>query len=108
MSSSDVTKAALRVKSLFAGYLRPIVAECAHEASYHFPSVVGLTSIFECLSSDLEEQSLLRVTSFDFLPGHGEERRVDLGEVILEEVSKPSFDGSSSSKRVIKAVNVVP
>lgn len=89
-------------------YLHPIVAKVPDIATDISTTIVCLPRVFETLSSDFQQLTLLRITFLELCLGHGKERSIETGQVFIQEVAMRSLDGVSAVEGAVEARDVVP
>jgi hypothetical protein len=89
-------------------HLHPIVAKVPDIAADFSTTIVCLPCIFETLTRDFQQLTLLRITFLELALCHGEERSIETGQVFIQEVAMRSLDGVSAVEGAVEARDVVP
>lgn len=86
---------------------QPVVTKSADITPDSLPTVVHLPSVVKGLLDDLEEATLLGITTFHLFSRQQEETRIEGREILVKEVAVPRFNSALTSEGVIEAVNIV-
>jgi hypothetical protein len=91
-------------------HLHPMMSKVTNKAPNILPAILCrcLPRIFKTLSHILQQLPLLRITLLELSLGHGKERRIETGQVFVQEVAVRRLDGVAPVEGGVEAGDVVP